>query len=341
MNRIHVVLLGAILVGVLAVYCSVSDVADEHPTFMDVEVEVNELMGKARYQEALALLQSVAHKFPDRDYEIQSYFGVLYAHTGDYRRCLDVWEAGLDKGYFFDIHRERDVFRPLEKYERFQAIAEENDRLRAAALEESRTKVKVVLPSKKEADDYGLFLVLHGGGSSMEWAERYWRSRRLEKEFAVAYVQSYLYEGMKSYGWPRPDRRATRDIRKLYEDIVARYPIDSGRVITGGTSAGGVMAIDIAMSGVIPAAGFIGVCSGKPEELNAIRIRMARDRGVKGVIIGGENDLCLPYQREMVEAFRRGHFPHEFIVVQGMGASYPADFPRRIDRAVDYILGGK
>ncbi len=69
-----------------------------------------------------------------------------------------------------------------------------------------------------------------------------------------------------------------------------------------------------------------------------MRVRAARERGVKGVIVSGKGDFYLPLQKEMVETFKSEHFPHEFFVIRELRHSYPDNFPHLIDRALDYLL---
>ena len=322
------------------VYCSMTN-NDEYSSFLEVEQKLFELIENEKHQEAIDLLERVTEKFPEQDYELRSYAGVVYAHKGDYEKCLDIWEAGIDDGYFFEIDPQLEIFEPFKKYGRFGDIAERNEALRVAAVKGSKSKAKVLMPTNGNDGEYPLFIALHGGGSSMKGAERYWRSKQLQKRFIVVFIQSYLYDGMKTYAWRRFDPRSRKDIQELYDDIVTQYPVNTNQVVIGGVSAGGVMAIDVSINGVIPTAGFIGVCPGKPTEFDKMKVRMARERNIKGVIIGGEDDENLPFQKEMVNVFRHEHFPHEFIVVPGMGRTYPSNFSRKIDQAVDYILGAR
>jgi predicted esterase len=183
-----------------------------------------------------------------------------------------------------------------------------------------------------------LFLALHGSGGSLGAAEKNWRSEKLENGFIVAYIQSYLHYGMKSYGWRRNDPRAREDIQSLFAQIVEENPVDLNRVVIGGLSAGGGVAIDVSLNGVVPTAGFIGVCPNKPDEFDRMKVRAARERGVKGVIVSGKGDFYLPLQKEMVKTFKKEHFPHEFFVIKDLGHSLPEKFPHFIDRALDYIL---
>ena len=58
----------------------------------------------------------------------------------------------------------------------------------------------------------------------------------------------------------------------------------------------------------------------------------------KTYCVMGEHDYYLPYQREMVHVFKQERFPHEFIIIPGMGHTYPEDFPSHIDKAIEFIL---
>jgi predicted esterase len=310
----------------------------EYATFHEIELELNSLVAIEAYREALTLLESATARFPDHDYEIQSHARSLYARLGDYETSLEVWERGLEKGYYFGINAQWEDYEPFQRYERFEFVAKENERLRDAAIRQSKSKVKVVLPNKRSGGRLPLLLALHGSGSTMEFAAKNWRSKKLESGFIVAYVQSYLHYGMKSFGWRRHDPRAREDIQELFAQIVEEYPVDLDRVVIGGLSAGGGMAIDVSVNEVVPTAGFIGVCPNKPEEFDRIKVRAAREQGVRGVIVSGEGDFYLPLQKEMVQLFNEEHFPHEFFILPELGHSYPDEFPHLIDRAIEYIL---
>jgi hypothetical protein len=51
----------------------------EYADFSEVELAINQLMENEAYQEALTLLESSSARFPEHDYEVQSYARFLYA----------------------------------------------------------------------------------------------------------------------------------------------------------------------------------------------------------------------------------------------------------------------
>ena len=109
----------------------------------------------------------------------------------------------------------------------------------------------------------------------------------------------------------------------------SQYPVNTGQVVIGGVSAGGAMAIDVSIDGVIPTAGFIGVCPGKPTEFDKMKVRMAREKNIKGVIIGGEEDENLPSKRKWSRCFVTSISPTNSSSSREWDVPTPAIFHRR------------
>ncbi len=226
------ILVGTLLAATSVLLTCAEDMpAHGYSTFLELELAINELMEIEAYDQALTLLESNTASYPEHDYEIQSYARSLYARLGDYETSLEVWEKGIAKGYFFGVNAQWENYEPFRQFERFEFVAKENERLRNAANRQSKSKVKVVLPANPSGGRLPLLLALHGSGSTLERAERNWRSKKLESGFIVAYIQSYLHYGMKTYGWRRHDPRAREDIQKLFTQIVEEHPVrlESGR----------------------------------------------------------------------------------------------------------------
>ncbi len=296
--------------------------------------------GRGEYDEALKLVQGVWGQFPERRFDLSRELLYLYRKTEQYERCLTVWEKGHRQGFFYMIIPTMKQYEPFAGFDKFAAIAEEDKRLREAALEKSQTIFEVVLPQGySEKETYPLLIVLHGGGSNIERAKKHWHSPLLGEKYIVVFIRSYLHYDSETFGWKVFDPRAREDIRRCFDEIAAQYPVDTARVIIGGISAGGTAAIDMTFNQVIPVAGFIGVCPGKPREFDAERAGQAKAAGIKGVIISGETDRYRPRQEAMVEIFRQIEFPHRFDIIEGMGHEYPEDLSRRLDEALTYLAG--
>jgi predicted esterase len=306
-----------------------------------VKAQADELEEQKQYEQAIALLESALEQFPDDQYPITERLGVLYTQTEQYEKGLEIWEYGARRGFFYCHNPRWDVYKPYEQFERFGEILETDRRLRQEALAKSNMTYQVIAPAGYTGQEpFPLFIVLHGGNRTLEQARPYWNSTRLGGEYLAAFMQSYLHYGMESFGWARNDERAREGIRECFEEIVERYRVDVSQVLIGGISAGAMMAIEVAIDDVLPIAGFVGVCPVKPgeEAFNAEKVQRARERGQRAVLIAGENDTALlPQARDMVEVLEQTGFPHQFVVVPGLGHEYPGDFSDRLDAALAYI----
>lgn len=306
-----------------------------------IKAQADELEEQKQYEQAIALLESALEQFPDEQYPITERLGMLYTQTEQYEKGLEIWEYGARRGFFYCHNPRWGVYKPYEQFERFGEILETDRRLRQEALDKSNMTYQVVAPAGYTGQEpFPLFIVLHGGNRTIEQARPYWNSTRLGGEYLVAFMQSYLYYGMEGFGWSRNDERARQGLRECFEEIVERYRVDVSRVLIGGISAGAMMAIEVAIDDVLPIAGFVGVCPVKPgeEAFNADKVRKARERGQRAVLIAGENDAALlPQAQDMVKIFEQTEFPHQFVVVSGLGHEYPGDFAERLDAALAYI----
>jgi predicted esterase len=306
-----------------------------------IKAQADELEEQKQYEQAIALLESALEQFPNDQYPITERLGTLYTQAGQYAKGLEIWEYGARRGFFYCHNPRWDVYKPYEQFEKFGEILETDRRLRQEALDKSEMTYQVIAPAGYTGQEpFPLFIALHGGNRTMEQARPHWNSPRLGAGYLVAFVQSYLYYGMESFGWSRNDERARQGLRECFEEIVERYRVDVSRVLIGGISAGAMMAIEVAIDAVLPIAGFVGVCPVRPgeEAFNAARVQRARERGQRGVLIAGENDAAmLPQARGMVEVFEQAGFPHQFVVVPGLGHEYPDDFAERLDAALVYL----
>ena len=89
----------------------------------------------------------------------------------------------------------------------------------------------------------------------------------------------------------------------------------------------------------VPARGFIALCpSLKPESFTPKNVAEARRRGVKGVILEGEQSGDVPAEQEMVKIFQETNFPHQFHIIPGIGHAVPPDFSVRLLNAIGFVL---
>ncbi|MFH2036866.1 MAG: dienelactone hydrolase family protein [Candidatus Zixiibacteriota bacterium] len=329
------------IIGTLIVWGNVLADNNEH-SFIDMEERLWELKGDKDYDEALSLLDSIKNSYPENEFEITDWYGNLYLDTKQYDKAYEIWADGHEKGYFYLLHPQLPPFKEIAETDEFKKLSEVDLDLRSKALEKSKSIREIVLPENyNKTKKYPLLIALHGGSSTIERAKSHWHSDKLQSDFIIMFVQSYRYYNLKKFGWSGGDERARADIKALYEETVAEYNIDTARVVIGGMSAGGSMALDMAGCGLIRLAGFFGVCPGKPASMTDSEIKSMAERGVKSFIVAGETDMFRSRQDELMASFDQFSVDYDFHEIKGMGHEYPEDFSRWIDIGLDYLLNQK
>ncbi len=183
---------------------------------------------------------------------------------------------------------------------------------------------------------YPLLIVLHGAYGNKESLQPYFVPDLYASRYICLFAQS-TEKSRGGYNWWNRIKEGRKVIRRSFDEVVSRYSIDTGRVVIGGFSAGGTMAIDVAMQGVIPTLGFVAHCPGMPREFDRLLVASLTNRGLKGVILAGRNDYFRPYQLDMIDLFKSGGFDHQFVVIPSLGHDVPANLPNLLDAALQFV----
>lgn len=301
--------------------------------FEEVEAEFDSLNEISKYAEAIQLLEKVKTDYPNEEYEITKQLALLYGKIGKYEKSFKLWNDGHKRGYFFGLFSHFSIYEPFKKYVQFDSICKEDMRIRKDSLANSKTTYEIVFPENyNSGNKYPLMIVLHSGGSSIQKEKKYWDSDKLYSEFIVVFFQSYLYYDMKTFGWQIADERGRDEFQRCFDEIIHTYNVDKSKVIIGGISAGGYMAMDLSINNFIPTVGFVAICPDvMANDFGIESIRKAKLTGIQGVIISGENDYTLKNQEALLEKFNEADFNYTYEVVLGSGHEYPPDFEYRIE----------
>ena len=299
--------------------------------------EVGNLFNAGRPGDAVVLLEKEKARFPEHLYEIIFSLGYGRLITGNPSGALDAFEEGISKGLWFAFPMDAPVIQPLVGDPRFRIILATSEVRRKEAQAGSEPGVRVALPDGYAEDrEYPLFIALHGWGDDLREIMDHWVSPVLKAEFLSAFFQSSQVVKMDGgRGW---DDLALgrREIRGLFDEVADRYPVRPDRVLIGGFSQGGRMAIDIALNDILPVAGFIVLCpgGGVPDGLNLEQATRAADRGVRGTILTGDKDPDLAEQRRIADIFEEAGLDLSMVVREGLGHWFPEDLGDLLDKAL-------
>ena len=309
-------------------------------SYKDFTANLNRLESEGKYDSADYYIGVNYDRFVDHEFELLKEKVYVNSQRGQYKKNLDVFRYGHERGYFFLLHPAIPAYEPYIGLEGFDEIVARDMELRRSANESSEPEYQVILPhryNKKKA--YPMVYIFHGGGSNNTRAISEWTSDILDNNFIRVFIQSPVHADFDTFGWRNSDTLAVSFIEKLYSDLRMLYRIDTSSVFFGGVSAGGTVAVFSAFRSKIPVAGYIGVCTGIPLDLK-IDDYSARNN-IRALMISGENDYYKPRQDSLRQIYRSINLECRYMVLPGMGHQYPDNFSSLLDENIPFIYAGK
>jgi predicted esterase len=234
------------------------------------------------------------------------------------------------------------AYDPIRGLSGYAELAQKNEALLTRERNEAKVESDVYLPGDLRRDKVApLMLVLHGDPGNLAKIRDAWPTGAIvSRGIIVACVQSSQLRSTSRYVWMADPAVARADVQAAFRDLCQRYPVDTSRVILAGFSAGATTALDLVFGQMVPAIGFIGLCTGDiPEHFTRERVLVAKARGVRGVFFEGEENWPDEEEEEMLQTMREVGLPIELVIHQGVGHDVPLDFPEEMERALDFILG--
>lgn len=328
-----------LIIGISLAFGQEATKAKEFVHYQEMREYFGNLYQQKKYKEAIEILENHLDRFPDQ-IEANAYnLAISYGQLKQYQKGINALRYALDRGVWFSIYAfEPEFWAPFKKLEKFKKILIRNEALKQEAQKLAKPDLLILTPEGyREEQKYPLFIALHGGSSNIANFREVWKSEKMEKEFITAYIQSALIVGMNRYTWTVDMEITKKEIIKAYNMIMEKYPVDEKEIIIGGFSAGGVAALEVTLSNLLPVTGFVVLCPGKPGSFNKENIIEAKERGIRGTILSTEMDPRLSDQKEMVEILKTEGFQYQFVVTPNIGHWFPEDLDVKIDDAIYHI----
>jgi predicted esterase len=312
---------------------------EEFPTYSEMRKHFGELYQQKKLKEAADLMEWAITEFPAHLEANAFNLAIVYAQIDKSDQGIKILKYALDRGIWFDTFLfNEEIWAPLKEKEEFKEIIARSEERKQEAQKNAKPEILVLTPEKySEQKKYPLFIALHGGGGNINEFKEAWKSKKLNREFITAYLQSSQIVSMSGYGWTENIELAKKEISEAFHKVIRDYSVDENEVIIGGFSSGGVAALEVSLSNVFPVAGFVVLCPAKPESFNNESVRKAKDRGLRGTLLTTEMDPRLSAQKEMAEVFKSEEFPLQFMIAPNIGHWFPEDIDVKIDQAIDHI----
>ena len=258
--------------------------------------------------------------------------------------ALDLIQKALDAGFWWseEYFRNDADLAPLQDLPEFNRLVKISEEYRQTAQAEA-TPLLLTLPlPASTTQPLPLLLALHGNTLNAEYNAKEWESA-IDLGWLTALPQSSQLFGPEMFVWDDLEWGA-REIQEHYQALFEKHHVDTNRVVVGGFSKGGEMAIWLTLKGSIPSAGFIAVNPGGPfvqdiknwlpilEECQSLKT-------LRGFFVVGEEDGNF----KNIEAL------HEMLVSHGMNCKlvsspdiahdFPVGFDQTLADALKFIQG--
>ena len=293
------------------------------------------------YAAALNLIDLEAGSFPEEQAQIAFWQVFLLALSEKTGMALATLRQAIDAGYWYSpqsLQEDTDLasLQDNPEFKRLAVICAERFH---EASQKTSPEWLLAFPANDAPKPYPLLVTLHGRSTNAAKTLPFWQSV-CARGWTVAALQSSQVIGMNSYCWDDQER-AIREVKASLAELLHSYPLDQDRVLLGGFSQGGGLAIWLALQRLILCRGFIAVAPFLPEaETMTGNATQRTVSSLQGFLVTGELDS---YQQmfDQIEkrllalqiACQRERYPE-------LGHEYPPEFDRSLEKALDFIFGG-
>ena len=316
-------------------------------TINDYQTQLQQLYQSGDYSAALALAAEGATKFPDHSLLLYYWQITMAARLGNIDQSLYMLKQVLAAGNWYGevLLRQSPSLKPLQGIEEFEQLVLLNRELQER--EADQLYPILTLRSQGQCRAGGtpcnLLLALHANGSTARDTVPFWRPAA-STGWLVAIPQSSQPMWKDAYIWD--DREyTTEEISRHYTALCKQYAIDQNRVVLGGHSMGGEMAIWLALTAAVPAQGFIAFGPGGlyMDDLESWKplIQANRESAMRGYLVIGQEDDTIPSANvhRLVEMLGKASISCHLEVVPDVGHEFSVEYESCLLRGLDYIQG--
>jgi len=283
---------------------------------------------QGKYADALRLTEALAREFPDRSVNTAYWRMCLLAVLGRKDDSLHVMEEAVAGGLWWAEGRLRDEtdLKDLQGNPEFERLVSVCAQRYKAARGRAKPGLTLLEPDDPITTPAPLLMVFHGRDGSADRERHHWESA-CGQGWLVALAQSSQVGSLDAYVWDDVEL-ARSEIRGHFNLLQEKYPLDASRIVLGGFSQGSGIAMLSALTGDVPAAGFIAVAPGRVinmDDLPALA-EAAKGRALQGVILAGRKDPRYETFRQISGTLSDHGIPCRLEIRPELGHAYPSDF---------------
>ena len=312
-----------------------------YATFDELTEQLIQHFQNQRYAEALELIMAQGDNFPESRMWADYWKMVSAARLENRQLVYELARKSLEDGLWYGefLWRRSPSYAPLQGDPEFEQIVADSLRAQLNDMPSTEPIVITKLPSNHSTES-PLLIALHGNQSTAERTLPFWEPAVLDG-WATVIPQSDQVMFKNAFAWDDIEKSMAY-VKSQFEALDIAF--DSKRVVLAGHSMGGLIAIRMALEGLIPVCGF--VVNGPavpylnpPAELDQF-LAPARERGLRAYFILGEQDGAIntPEVKNLTEKLKAAGISCEVEMVANSTHDYNPAYDPALQRGLAFIL---
>ncbi len=311
----------------------------EFNDYKELSVFIDKLYDDGKYDELVEKLEAAYVQFPEHEYDLRT-DNLYYCRSfKNYDKCIEILKEDMENGHFYGLRWSS--WDPLREMPQWNEIEKNNEKNRAIAASNSKMEYKVFTPEGyNENNKYPLMIILHGDGfgCNIKNFSSQWKPDSFTgKGFIVVYLQSSYPECSCGFGWTFDYDQSRKDILEGYEKVCESYSVDLNNIHLGGFSGGAMASLNMMMNNTIPAKSIIALCPGEADDVNESNMEKAAARGVKLVLLEGENSDNETFHKNLIKSAEKFNLPAAYMINKNIDHDLPENWNEILVDVIDFL----
>ncbi|MCK5223056.1 MAG: hypothetical protein KAR14_15825 [Candidatus Aminicenantes bacterium] len=331
-----------IIIFIVSICSAIS--AEKVMPWNEFDKKVDQLIESEKNIEAIKLLKESIKIYPKKEFEIYQSIIILYKRVGEIKISIDMMTIANNKGYYFWLMPRERAYNDFRREEWFKKALSVNNALRDKVQKLTKPVYKIVLPKEYNAKKkYPLIFIIHGGNQSIEAAQGRWKSDKLYENNIVAFVQSGWTVATNSFRWNLSgfdyfhEGTAIDEVKALYKEILAKYPVNIEKIVLVGFSQGASLAMNMTIYNDIKC---LGVLAGCPfnDDIDEKHSLNLKKRNIRFFVFTGDKDRRFEKTVKNMDILKKSGVKVIFKINKDMGHQFSPDIESDIKKALKLIL---
>lgn len=312
------------------------------PTFISLNKQLTKFFQNKQYAEALDLITREGPHFPANRMMADYWRMCAATRVGNYPLVYQIAGQSIADGLWYGemMWRQTPSFQPLQGNPDFERLVAASRALEEQDVSTAQPTMLIHLP-KNHSPAPPLLIALHGNMHTAADTLPFWQPA-LAQGWVLAVPQSTQPAYKRAYIWDDLEVSQT-SIQAHFAQLQEQIAFDAKRVFLAGHSMGGLVAIQMALTGSLNVRGFIANGPAvpfldTPEELDAL-LPSARERGLRCYFIVGEKDSDIPLDdvRSLAGKLESAGIPCKSETIPCATHDYSPEYDSALSRALAFV----